>query len=386
MKRFNVWSWVALSCLTCGGATAGEGVITARIDNNQYVNTTPQADYCRQWGLAQYCSSRWTVDIPFSFSKDVDLSSADNRDKVYVRVPAPQSLTLINQSTNATAPMQVRFDKISQRVFSPAPVVSVDPGGSCNSSYGTIGSPGAVRFLWSMTNSTTPRACYSTTRPTTGDTHSVTISDLGLGLVPEFPAPASLAPGLWVGVIDYPIGPGQGFDFGNIQDASSNSIRLRFEVRVQHDIRVDFPAAGTEVALQPPGGWQNYLNTDEVPERLYHNAPLRVWAGGSFMVYATCLYGSSTYCSLRHPSINHSVPMRTALTLPGTFTYNGQPVERMPIGIGVANAKQISPSGNVSNQPGMVHFDIAQANLTEMFRYRGVKYSSDVTLVFDANL
>jgi hypothetical protein len=39
----------------------------------------------------------------------------------------------------------------------------------------------------------------------------------------------------------------------------------------------------------------------------------------------------------------------------------------------------------LSNQPGMLHFDVAGSYLPNMIRYRGAKYTGNITVVFDAN-
>lgn len=364
---------------------ASEALITARVEGTTFVNTTPKATYCNQFQGGAYCTNRWTVDLPITYRKHVDVNSTDNRDKVYIKLPPRQALTLQNQLTGQTATMSISFVDVSQRVsFVHETVVGNRPIG-CTAYGGTGGSPLWSQFLWTVVNTTNPPGCTS---DKTGNTQveDAEFTRSGVMFRPEFPAAASLAPGRWEGTLDYPIGLGQGFDFGNITQSSTNVIRLRVRFDVLHEIRVDFPAHGTEVKLIPQGSWDSMANTTRAPKRLYHDSPLRVWAGSAFSVYLACEHPGARYaCHIKNQTANHAVPVNVAISLPGNFTSAGQPVDRLPLSDRLANAKTIIPVGTAINAPGTLHFEVGSDPVLQMQRYPGAQYSGWITIIYDAN-
>jgi hypothetical protein len=393
MKRssFIIHTWLhalmlASAVLAQGTGNAGEALITARVDKGAIVNTTPLAMFCNQV-VYNYCTrTMWSVDLPITYSKSIDLSSANERAKAYVQMPARQQLTLQNRSTGQTLPMFLSFTQISQHVtHQTQPVIGRNALGGCSSFTSQGGSTSFVQFIWYLRTPNSPTPCTTDAGSGDGTVQESRFTRAGVVFRPEFPPVDSLSPGLWEGFIDYPLLAGRGFDFGEISDASTNSIRFRVQLRVMHDIRVDLPAANGEVVLNPPGGWQSYLMTNKVPERLYHNAPLRIWTNGPFTVYLICQFTSNARCAMRHPTRIEYLPVTTALTLPGPFRDGPLPVERTRLYIGEANATLITHGGDLSNQPGMLHFDVPGSYLINMIRYRGTKYSGNITIVFDAN-
>lgn len=373
------------SCLAPGLSTAGEALITARVDKDTIVNTTPAATFCNQV-IYNYCTRRWTVDLPITYTKSIDLASTNTRSKAYVQVPARQQLTLQNRSTGQTLPMHLSFTGISQRAsHQTVPVIGRAPDGGCFPTSLQTGNTAFTQFIWLIKAAPTPAPCTTDAGSGDGVVQQSQFTLAGVEFKPEFPAVDAMSPGLWEGFIDYPLLAARGFDFGEISDASTNSIRFRVQLRVMHDIRVDLPAANGEVVLNPPGGWQSYLMTNKVPERLYHNAPLRIWTNGPFTVYLICQFTSNARCAMRHPTRIEYLPVTTALTLPGPFRDGPLPVERTRLFIGEANATLITHGGDLSNQPGMLHFDVPGSYLINMIRYRGTKYSGNITIVFDAN-
>ncbi|QKZ03190.1 hypothetical protein [Pseudomonas eucalypticola] len=374
---------LAMACLAGPWASAAEVLVTARVEGSKYVNTTPQAAFCNRFGPG-YCNVRWTVDLPGSFSKSVDLASTNARDRVYAHLPPKRQLTLRNLSNGETATMNMTFSSISQKVtYLSGVTMLIDVTGGCSRASSPIDGGGWTQYLWIVSSPTNPAPCSSMATGN-GRIEEVVISDNGVAFEPQFPEVATLSPGTWEGTVDYPLLAGEGFDFGTLREGG-DTITFRYRFTVMHDIRVDLPAANTEVALNPPGGWQSYLMTNRLPERLYHNAPLRLWASGTFAVYLTCQYVSNARCAMKHPRLDEYVPVTTALTLPGTFSMGPQAVERARLYVGAANATLITPPAQASSQPGTLHFDVDGSNLAAMIRYRGEKYQGNIILIFDAN-
>jgi hypothetical protein len=364
---------------------ANEALITARIEGTNFINTTPKAAYCNWFQGGAYCFNRWTVDLPITYRKWVDVDAANARDKVYIKLPPRQALTLQNQLTGQTATMFIAFADVSQRVSHRSETVVGGQPIGCTAHGGLVGGPGYSQFLWSVNNTTNPPPCVSNK---TGNTQveDAEFTRTGVMFRPEFPSVASLAPGLWEGTLDYPVGMGQGFDFGNIVQSSTDVIRFRVRFNVLHEIRVDFPAHGTQVQLAPQGSWESVMNTTRAPLRLYHDSPLRLWAGSAFKVYLACQYDTNlNTCRLKNQTADHYVPVNVAISLPGGFSNAGRPVDRLPLIDRVANAKTIVPTGFVSNAPGTLHFEVSADSAAEMLRYPGATYSGAITIIYDAN-
>lgn len=375
---------LGLLCLHACASHAAEALISARVENDRVIDVTPASMVCQQW---QLCTQVQTIDLPIEYSKQINLRSPEAREKVYVHLPSRQNVLLVNHTTHETATAKLAFRHISQKVtYQTQPVVSTDVAGGCTSSSGVGGGPNFSRYLWLSFYPDGQRPCMATAWGT-DEVQLSAFSETMLSYTADFPPASSLSPGLWEGFIDYPVGQPGGFDFGDLMQVSSSTIRFRMEIQVKHDMQVDFPASGSEVEVLPPGGWALYATGKQIPPRLFHDAPLKVWAASPFAVYVTCQYGTDpAYCTMQHPRVQTRTPVYTALTLPGTFHHAGQPVTRLPLGVGAANGKIITPTGNVSAQPGQVHFDVQQADIRRMMTYfRGAKYSGDITLMFDAN-
>lgn len=375
---------LALLGLGMQNTLAADVVITARVENQTIVDTTFPSRHCGSWG--NMCKFAKTIDVPFEFSKVVDFASTNDRDKIYVQLPSRQTVRLVNRSTQETAAAKLAFGYVSQKATYETHRVVTASSSLCESPGGMLGGQGYVKFLWFGFYADAQRPCVAAVTRRDALENSV-VSELMVSYIADFPAVSTLGPGLWEGDIDYPIGPGNGFDFGNISRMSANSIRFRIELDVKHDMQVEMPASGGRVEVLPPGGWKPWETTNAIPPRLFHDAPLKVWASSPFAVYVTCQYGaSSEFCNMVTRPSNDATPVYMALSLPATFNYNGLPVTRLPLGVGIANAKVLTPAGNVSSQPGQVHFDVQHADVKKMLtHFRGADYQGNVTLVFDAN-
>lgn len=375
----------ALLYLCATAPQAGEAVILARVENDRVIDVTPNSRVCQQWGICR--APRKHIDLPFEYAKAIDLTSTNPREKVYVHLPSRQSLTLVNRTTQETATARLAFSAISQKVtHQTQPVVDLKVSGGCAANGSLLGASNYKRFLWTSSSQDAQRPCMGMATGTNDVQHSL-FSETMLTYLADFPAAATLSPGLWEGYIDYPVGQAGGFDFGEVVQISANTIRFRMELMVKHDMKVDFPASGTAVEVIPPGGWKQYETTNQTPPRLTHDSPLQIWASSPFAVYVTCQYGRSPeHCAMLNALRPDLSAIYTALTLPATFHHNGQPVTRLPLGVGVANAKMITPVGNVSSQPGQVHFEVPKSDIRRMLAlFRGATYSGNVTLMFDAN-
>ncbi|SED86564.1 hypothetical protein [Pseudomonas coleopterorum] len=362
-------------------AAGADAVVTAWIDTRgKFTNTTATPSFCRWFTQGSACWNQWAVNLPLTYYKSIDLSVDNDRAKVYVRPPPKQILTVVNESTGQTASITIEVGAISQKVrHETHPVVERDINGTCTSVPSYPGS-NYRQHLWYIY--TLP--CVAR-MPSTPGSQQVFFNELGMIFYPTFPDTATLSPGRWEGRLTYQLGAPTGFDFGEMYGNDTDSIDLVFRFNVLHDMQVEMPSAGTELSIMPPGGWNDFMVNQRIPERLYKNVPLQVWASSTFMVYLACQYPSRTnQCNIKHLNGTTEVPVQVALTLPGTFSEKRRPVDRLQLLDGRSQAKLIAPLGNVSNQPGTLHFDVIKADIEPMVKYPG-KYSGWITIIYDAN-
>lgn len=378
---------LAVLFLASNVARGSEAVITAELRNGVFINTTPRAHFCSVFASGSFCWNTWSVNLPLSYYKSINLETTNEREMIYVRAPRVMTLQLTNQATHETAQATLRPQYISQRAsHATHRVMSYAVAGvnGCQSLGAHYNGSDHTRHLWTIPAG----ACYSPPTAVAAVEQSY-VSELGMTFFPEFPKPETLSPGLWEGVVTQRVGPGAEFDFGETYGNSADSITVRVQLTIKHDIRVDMPAAGTEVALVPPRGWYDYNNHKVVPERLFKDLPLRVWAGSTFSVYLECQYPNTPRCRIIAPvggAIgSHAVEVDVTLSLPGPFTSSGQPVDHLVLQSRVANAKLITPSGTAANQPGTLHLNIGKAAVSRMLYYPGAQYRGNITVIFDAN-
>lgn len=367
---------------------AQEVTITAeyRGGGNQFINTTPQAAFCRQW--SHYCNGVETVGIPLTYDKKTTHSAPDHRDLFYIKVPGRRTVTVTHELTGEAYQLTFEIFAVSQHVVTPNnnPVFTRYIRGGCGYLY-TLGGGNWASYLWSVKDPANPEYCYPTGSPgSPGMVRDVTIGDFGVAYRLETPSPLRMKQGMYRGQATYQVGPGADFDFGNdVSNLNSNTLTINFELDVVHAFVIDFPAGSERVVLEPPGGWTQWLNNKRVPERLYRDLPLRIWSSGPFTVHTRCEYPLGGQCAIRNGTNDHQVPVQVALTLPSVILHNGQPVSRLPLPVGEATAIQMDATQPAINRGGSLHFQVDKSAVSEMTRYPGARYEGDVTVVFDAD-
>lgn len=367
---------------------AAQVTITAQYrGGTEFTNTTPQAAFCGRW--PHYCNGVETVGIPITYDKRTVNEATDPRDNYYIKLPSRRSVTVINDHTGESYTLTFEMFAVSQYVATTggqSPVFTLYVRGGCSYLY-TLGAGNWASYLWNVRTPPNPDGCYPIGSPGgVGTERHVQTRDFGVAYRLSMPSPLKMKQGLYRGQVSYSVGAGGDFDFGNdVSNLSDTSLTVNFELDVVHAFVIDFPNGSDRVVLEPPGGWTQWLNNRRLPERLYRDLPMRIWSSGPFTVHTRCEYNLGGRCAIRNPGNEHQVPVQVALTLPTVIQHNGQPVNRLPLPVGEAEAVLLEAMAPALNRTASLHFQVDKAGVAEMTRYPGARYEGDVTIVFDAN-
>ncbi|MFD2642718.1 hypothetical protein [Pseudomonas japonica] len=355
----------------------------------EFTNTTPQAAFCGRW--PHYCNGVETVGLPITYEKKTINEAPEPRDNFYISLPPRRSVTVTHQGTGETYTLTFEMYAVSQYVVNvegggPPPVHTLYVRGGCSYLF-TLSGGNWSSYLWSVRTPANPTGCYPIGSPGgVGAQRLVRTSDFGVAYRLVMPSPLKMKQGVYRGHLDYTVGPGMDFDFGNdVSNLSDDSLTVNFELDVVHAFVMDFPDGSDRVVLEPPGGWTQWLNHQRPPERLYRDLPLRIWSSGPFTAHTRCEYPMGGRCAIRNQANDHLVPLQVALTLPTVIQHNGQPVNRLPLPVGEAEAIQLEAMEPAINRGASLHFQVDKAAVAEMTRFPGARYEGDVTIVFDAN-
>ncbi|MFB4391076.1 MULTISPECIES: hypothetical protein [unclassified Pseudomonas] len=353
----------------------------------RFHNTTRQAGFCAHW--PSDCVGIETVGLPVSYIKRTEVEASDPRDRFFIQVPGRRNLQVTHTQTGETYPLSLEIQAVSQQVVMRGlanPVFTRYPRGGCT--YRRTFSAGPwTMYLWDLKNPAAPQACNSGGyEAKAGDVYTVRVQELAISYRLSMPSPLSMKPGLFRGHLDYSIGPGGDFDFGNdVTNLNTDQLRVNFELDVQHAFVIDFPAGSERVVLEPPNGWLQWLNRGHPPQRLYRDMPMRIWSSGPFKAYKLCQYPVGGQCGIRNAA-GHEVPVAVAVSLPSGIRSQGREVRRLELPSEKSAALAFEAQQAVFNRSASLHFDVAREPVKEMLKHPGSTYRGDVTVVFDADI
>lgn len=363
----------------------------------KFVNTTPLSGYCH--GNASHCKpGDFTIQFPLTIQREW-ISPGPIEGHNYQRVDGHwKTITVTADNGGQTVPLQFRLNLLARRynrgALAPGGVegsitnISNLSGiygatqGGCQGRVGA-GNSSLYEFAWGV-----PVGVITCSRgpntvaigPYRGNLNTVSV-----GYELEAPDPFALGNGTYRGTVDYTLGPGQQIDLGT-GDYSDSVLTFHFELKVQHELRVDFPAGSERAVLEPDGGWQRWMHGGQLPPRLRRTHPFQIWASAPMKMYLRCENPIGSQCSIREPLSGHQVPIVVAVTLPGEIRHQGAPVERLPLPLGEAQALQFQSVAVAAARQGRLDYWIDQPHVAAMLAHRGQQYRGDVTIVFDAQL
>jgi len=184
--------------------------------------------------------------------------------------------------------------------------------------------------------------------------------------------------GIYTGSIILSVGQNKDIDLGN-GVYEDNQLIIELTLKVQHQIKVEFPPGGDKVVLQPPGGWHDwiYRGKARIPPYLIAELPYRLWSSSDFNVWLNCQYAIGEVCMLN----NERLGMQVRLDV----IYVNKSKEEIPLKHGVKKLFSASLRGPYFiNEERSIIFKVQEPVLALMMEYPGSTYKGNVTLIYDA--
>lgn len=218
------------------------------------------------------------------------------------------------------------------------------------------------------------KSCY--TGLSVDGTSNIQAMFFGFKITP--PSPLKMPNGIYTGSIILSVGQNKDIDLGN-GVYEDNQLIIELTLKVQHQIKVEFPPGGDKVVLQPPGGWYDwiYRGKSHIPPYLIAELPYRLWSSSDFNVWLNCQYAIGEVCMLNNERLGMQVKL--------DVIYVNKSKEEFPLTHGV---KKLFTAGIKDpyyiNEERSIIFKVQKPVLALMMEYPGSTYKGNVTLIYDA--
>lgn len=200
------------------------------------------------------------------------------------------------------------------------------------------------------------------------------------------PNPLDMDAGDYRGTITYRVGPYQDFDFGDLYLPNDDVLTFNFDLRVEHNLKVDLPPGGNRVELLPEGGWQAWLNRGRQPSRLFRDQTFVISTSGRFKMQLECSLAIGNTCGLRNGA-GDQVPLQVGISLPfGLHDQGVQAVNKVPLRLDGVGTELFQPAFYVNNRSGKLHFEVETNDVKDMLEHPGSTYSGVVTVIWDSEV
>jgi hypothetical protein len=365
---------------------------------NEFRNTTPVSGYCI-W-LPKFCGQGISSLIiplttePVAVSKDL----TDIQDGAMIRMTNEVRQVTVTGRGGASETVNFSIARYGGE-YHVAPTVQIITGVSdtqnahrqlwkggswatppAQCSYGGSGGFGVnkYRFFWI---NRTGGACG---KLSSFDIPSFHFADLSIAYSLTTPNPLGMREGEYTGEVTYTVGPGGDIDFGRVAEASDSEMTFRFTLYVGHVFKMHFPPGADRLALVPQGGWNSWLQSGRVPEKLTANQDFQISTSIPFKMSMACTHEVGDQCAIANGS-GDLVAVETRVTLPSALeTPGGQPVSRMLLNN--KTAVDIRPTRFVDNGRAALHFEVPRSGVEQMTRSAGTRYSGSVTFIVDGDI
>jgi hypothetical protein len=368
---------------------------------NVFINKTPNSGYCASYPSECADNNMFSIQVPINFSSVSPLFANNG---VWVMVPADwRRLTVTNHETQEVSTVEVRITGLGSRFMLSRPVTELADEPDVleahrklwtSSSwvyapppclYSGVGAytPTTYRFFWK-----TPQQ-GSCIKVAARDIGHLSFNALDIAYELRTPNPLAMSSGLYTGSLTYSVGRGGAdFNMGPFMDADDNSLTLDFVLDVQHTLKVDMPPGGERVSLQPEGGWQRWLSTRQVPNRIFRDQTFHISASSRFKMFLECERGTLSACYLFNRDSTSAAKLDIKVSLPNGLTDTaGRPVNHQLLLPGESSAVVFQPGIYVDRQQGTLHFDVARTSIEPILTAnKGNNYSSTVVVIFDSEI
>lgn len=377
----NMWNkFLLLSALTAmaGSAAGATATINATVEKGQFKNTMPIA--ANAAGIPDNLKNTFVVELGFGASYKKTTVGPERSDDKHFLIKAPAkrtvNLTMGNSSKIYQANVSVTYvgGDIQHSTDTELDIRSL---GGCSNvgplANGTVGN----QFMWKIIQPDRPQPCVARFANYAPINSEKTIKNLIMAFEIDAPDFLRNAPsGTYKGSLQYRRTAYGDYNFARSAIGVGNwdTIDLNFEFRVVADIQVNLQE--TVVKLEPTGGWDRY--TDTLPNSLQQDIHFTVKSHDMVSLTMLC----------ENPDHNGNCLISNRDTPKSTVRLNiGSAAANNTSGASLTNIKHkskinLSPSFEKS---GLLQFGVYKQGIEEMAKHRGIPYSGNVTLIFEAD-
>ncbi|BCX66370.1 hypothetical protein [Pseudomonas izuensis] len=409
-RLFHLFSASALLLLSTSASALVQD-ITAKFTpdpanplNNEFVNTTPETGICAWHAPATpTCKALgiFTIRAPFIANSNGPIlaNHEDPRQGAMWKMPSEwREVDVIHRETGEVETVQVRIAGVGHRwgLDRPPGVSAWERPGiiSWSNQWRQAPSPCAgINYLAASTSFAlffwiVPENAGVCSRQPGMDIPRFWYDTLEYAYAIKTPKPLTMSTGQYTGSINYTMGPGGDFDFGDVMIPTDNLFTFNFTLDVQHALKVEIPPGGNRVELLPQGGWQAWLNQGRKPTRLFRDQTFNISSSSRFKMGLECeIAGGGNTCLVRDTTSGHEVPLNVSVSLPNGLTdAAGQAVNRRPLLRDGSGTELFQPGFYVDRKPGTLHFDIDREHVEQMLTGGAKTYSGNVTVVWDSEV
>jgi len=369
---------------------------------NTFTNTTPVSGYCATRPSECAASGTFSIAIPsltLQSSTRIIANHTDPRNGAMLKVPANLIDVSVTSATGDVRNLKFRIKGFGgyQQFPQDVKIITGQPdnylahsafwtGGrrwsNPRSPCGYTGVAGIgdtyYNFFW-----TTPSSGVCAAQAAM-DIDSLGLDNINIAYELVTPEPLDMENGTYTGSVSYSIGPGGDFDFGDIWIPNDSLLTINLALSVEHIFAVQFPPGSDRLVLVPDGGWQQWLQRGQRPEKLSANQSFQIWSSTTFKMLLQCQYPVGDQCGIQNGA-GDLVPVETRVTLPtGVVALTGMPVNRYLLSN--SNARFFLPTEYVDNGRAALHFEVSRDSVVQMTNHAGSRYSGNVTIVFDSEI
>ncbi|MDR6995130.1 hypothetical protein [Aeromonas salmonicida] len=380
-----------LALLMAGAAQGATLNVTAEYNPAAYeaggakfINTTPCTQFPDAPGF--WCSTTATVETPQAVRFDANIKrkvkeSSDSREGVhYLGFPGARDVTLVKQGGGTSYTLKFIVTAVGSEMYvgSVPADTTISEKGDCAyaSAWKNTSSIFVYRNVKEPTSASGGR-CHGQNAGSVGKV--LNVSSIYLGYKLKAPNPLAMENGTYTGKLALSMGHNLDFDFG-AGTYTDTQLTVNFTIKVRHQIKVDFPAGGNRVVLQPPGGWHDwiYRGRNDAPSYLDAVLPARFWVAVPYRVSLSCQYLNTRGdgCQIKNDKNNHKVPVKVY----GTGIRN----QEWPVYAGKTDIYAYHKVLADSNRP--FRFVVENSSVKEMMKYAGSTYRGDITIIIDVTI
>lgn len=373
--------------------------------NNVFTNTTPITGLCATWPSTCVGKNMVSISLPLTAQNTKLITASSSiRDGMFFKIPrAIRQIVIRNKETGETSTVGFYFDFFSTRITPTGGAEGAWENGTLNWSSGKDGCASGLYyntnsytdFGWSYGSSSLD-GCYKKSR--FNRTSLDRYTNMAVSYKLTTPNPLRLGSGHYEGEINYSVGPGGDFDFGDNAVPSDSVLTVKFDLHVNHELKVSATTEDQNITLRACEAasvcteeqanvlWEKWIMS-RIPPVLKGRGGFLLSSSGTFTTWLQCEYKIGTDCAIKSDNSTLQVPVKAMLTLPNNVVDSSSG--------NVVNQRSLSTLKDLSqlfvtrefgqNKQGSVDFLVDKKSVESMLKEPGT-YRGNVTVMFDANI